>query len=297
MVSSADVERLFLQSVLSRGVMSFKLAQVLWEKCVDAVKASDPNLDIPFSKERVAWDGFETRLNNSIDKLGFAFQRLHDEITGREMFALVNCNGDEIAQMATDYNSGEIAFFKAIVEQIMLAPRESYSVSSLAALREISAIKPKSNMSKTQAEMVLCSFVAKGWLLRSIRGRYSLSVRSLLELHKYLKETYPDETLDCDICKEILTRGMRCTTNNCKIRLHWHCFATYRRRFSVCPACNQEWPREVKELTPIGEDAVKDGADGKRQVRTNGDASNEEPDSEDEDVPSQTETQKKKHPQ
>lgn len=49
----------------------------------------------------------------------------------------------------------------------MLAPREAYSVSSLAALREINAIKPKSNMSKTQAEVVLGSFVAKGWLLKS----------------------------------------------------------------------------------------------------------------------------------
>lgn len=91
---------------------------------------------------------------------------------------------------------------------------------------------------------------------------------------------------------QILTRGMRCTTNNCKTRLHWHCFATYRRRFSVCPSCNQDWPREVKELTPVGEDAVKDGADGKRQMRTNGDASNEEQDSEDEDALSQTQTQK-----
>jgi hypothetical protein len=49
----------------------------------------------------------------------------------------------------------------------MLAPRESFSVSSLAALRELSAIKPKSNMTKTQAEVVLSSFVAKGWLLKS----------------------------------------------------------------------------------------------------------------------------------
>lgn len=69
--------------------------------------------------------------------------------------------------MATDYTAGEIAYFKAIVEQIMLAPRLSYSVSSLAALREVSEVKPKLNMSKSQAETVLGSFVAKGWLLRS----------------------------------------------------------------------------------------------------------------------------------
>jgi len=49
----------------------------------------------------------------------------------------------------------------------MLARNEAFSLSSMAALREVSTIKPKSNMTKTQAETVLASFVAKGWLLRS----------------------------------------------------------------------------------------------------------------------------------
>jgi non-structural maintenance of chromosomes element 1 len=47
----------------------------------------------------------------------------------------------------------------------MLAPKESYSVSSLAALREVNHLK--TIMTKTQGEVVLNSFVAKGWLLRS----------------------------------------------------------------------------------------------------------------------------------
>ena len=49
----------------------------------------------------------------------------------------------------------------------MLAPDETFSISSFAALREASEIKPKTNISKTQAETTLNSFVAKGWLLRS----------------------------------------------------------------------------------------------------------------------------------
>jgi hypothetical protein len=51
------------------------------------------------------------------------------------------------------------------VEQIMLAPNSSYSLSSLAALREVNSLT--SPMTKTQAESVLASFVAKGWLLKS----------------------------------------------------------------------------------------------------------------------------------
>jgi hypothetical protein len=47
----------------------------------------------------------------------------------------------------------------------MLAPNSSYSISSMAALREVNSLT--SPMTKTQAESVLASFVAKGWLLKS----------------------------------------------------------------------------------------------------------------------------------
>lgn len=47
----------------------------------------------------------------------------------------------------------------------MLASNEAYSVTSLAALREISALKL--NMTKAQAEVLLSTFVAKGWLKKS----------------------------------------------------------------------------------------------------------------------------------
>lgn len=38
MASSNDVQRLFLQAILSRRVVSAKLAKVLYAKCVEAVK-------------------------------------------------------------------------------------------------------------------------------------------------------------------------------------------------------------------------------------------------------------------
>jgi hypothetical protein len=38
MVSSNDVQRLFLQAIFSRGFLSEKLAMTLWTKCVETVK-------------------------------------------------------------------------------------------------------------------------------------------------------------------------------------------------------------------------------------------------------------------
>ncbi|TFK42659.1 Nse1 non-SMC component of SMC5-6 complex-domain-containing protein [Crucibulum laeve] len=266
MASAADVERLFLQSVLSRGMVSKKLAQTLWERSIAAVKAANDALNIPHPRPEDGWNNFLSKVNKSLDKLDLEFRHLHDETSGKEMYALVNRKGDDIAQVATDYTPAEIAFFKAIVEQIMMAPREAFSVSSLGALRELNAIK--SSMSKTQAEIVLASFVSRDWLLKSKRGRYSLSTRSLLELLPYLKSTYPDELLECTICMEVVTRGVACYTNNCKTRMHNHCFANFRRRHSACPSCSKEWPRESTEkLLPVGEGAAREGEDGKRRVR------------------------------
>ena len=77
----------------------------------------------------------------------------------------------------------------------MLAPNESFCVSSLAALREVSSLK--SSMSKSQAEATLGSFVARGWLVKSrcaplvccflldLIRVFLLQTRTLLSVHAY----------------------------------------------------------------------------------------------------------------
>lgn len=37
MVSAQDVDRVFLQAILSRGIMSAELAKALWERSIDVV--------------------------------------------------------------------------------------------------------------------------------------------------------------------------------------------------------------------------------------------------------------------
>ncbi|KAF4579090.1 CDP-diacylglycerol-serine O-phosphatidyltransferase [Pleurotus pulmonarius] len=284
MVSAGDVQRLFLQAVLSRGALSVTLAQAIWAKCVDAVNDADNSLHIPHSNQRDAWDGFVARVNTSIDALDLEFRHLHDQHTGREMYALVNRKGDEIAQMASHYSPAEIAFFRALVEQIMLAPNESYCVSSLAALREVHDLQ--TSMSKSQAEIVLGSFVANGWLYKSKQGRYSLSTRSLLELLPYLKTTYPEEVNECTICMDIITHGVACHTANCKTRMHFHCFATYRRLHNACASCGKDWPQQATELLPVGEGAAKSTDDARRRTRQK-EADSDEEDEEEFDAESQ----------
>ncbi|KAI6036117.1 Nse1 non-SMC component of SMC5-6 complex-domain-containing protein, partial [Pisolithus microcarpus] len=246
MVASSDVQRLFLQAVFSRGIL----------KCVDA--SANPVLDVRASERREEWDAFVNRINDALNPLDLEFRHVLDEEAGKEMYAVVNTRGDEIAQMATDYTPAEIAYFRAVC----------YSLSSLAALREVNALK--TNMTKSQAESVLGSLVARGWLLKSKRGRYSLSTRSLLELSPYLKSNYPDECLECTICMEARS----------------------------CPTCQCDWPLDRRTLRPVGEAAIRDGQDeGRRRPRKStaevSDEEDEEDSRMDEHVPSQSQPRRR----
>lgn len=81
-----------------------------------------------------------------------------------------------------------------------------------------------------------------------------------------------------------MTRGTACPTPNCKVRMHFHCFNTFRRRNNACPSCSKEWPRDAKDkqLIPVGEDAAQEGDDRRRRART---ADDEESDEEDVEEP------------
>lgn len=50
--------------------------------------------------------------------------------------------------------------------------------------------------------------------------------------------------------------------------MHTHCLATFRRSKSgtVCPSCSKAWPKD-KPLTPVGEEAAREGDDRKRRTR------------------------------
>ena len=109
MVSSLDVQRLFLQSAISRRVLSAELAKVIWKQCVEAVKglvivlspplshskagnttAADNNLQVNASLAN-DWGEFLASLNKSLDPLDLELSRIRNEVTGKEMYALVRC--------------------------------------------------------------------------------------------------------------------------------------------------------------------------------------------------------------
>ncbi|TRM61924.1 hypothetical protein BD626DRAFT_500928 [Schizophyllum amplum] len=248
MVSAGDSQRLFLQGVLSRGILSEKLARILYTKCVDTVNSAEEGLNLSYKDSREEWETVVKDVNNALNALDLQF---------------VNMKGDEVAQVATDYSPVEIAYFKALVEQIIMAPRNAFSISSFLALREINELKPKANMTKSQGEETLASFVNRGWLAKSKRGRYALSTRTLIELKGYIKSEYPEQIPPCMFCDDFVTIGATC---KCGRAIHRHCFTQWRNRRSQCKECNAEWAQNYDDdmFTPIGEDAVAENDNARR---------------------------------
>ncbi|VDB89665.1 unnamed protein product [Peniophora sp. CBMAI 1063] len=250
MADASDARKLFIQAILLRRYMTTHLAQALWHKCREDVMAVDESVFV----QDIPWDELVKEVNQSLNSFDLEFSRGHDEITGVEMWALVNRRDDEVAQVASDLSPSEITYFKALVEEIILAPDHAYSISSIAAMRD--PVKP-ANMTKPGAETVLASFVARGWLLKSRKGQYSLSARSLLELRSYLRKTYPDDLLECQMCLELLTKGVACPTGPCGIWMHVPCYGQYQKRSGKCPWCQADWSIAPEKLICAGERSTK----------------------------------------
>ncbi|RUO96053.1 Nse1 non-SMC component of SMC5-6 complex-domain-containing protein [Jimgerdemannia flammicorona] len=234
MAPYTDAHRLFLQALISHRILKEEYAIQLYRNCCNLTGEE-------VDDERFL--DFIATLNDSVGQFDMEIRKMHDETTGEPNWALVNTNGDEIAQLATEYTASEIAYFKRLIDLIVRADDDAFSVTSIVALREAS--KLKTPITKSAAEALLDKFVDDRWLIKARNGRYSMDIRCLLELQGYLRGEYEDEILECTLCLDILTKGQRCDVQNCSARLHHHCarnyFGPHRGEETVCMTCKTTW--------------------------------------------------------
>ena len=54
-----------------------------------ACAAANDTLDIEYQEDRNSWDAFVTKINDALNPLDLEFSRLHDEVNGTELYAVV----------------------------------------------------------------------------------------------------------------------------------------------------------------------------------------------------------------
>ncbi|KXS18388.1 hypothetical protein M427DRAFT_53777 [Gonapodya prolifera JEL478] len=231
-----DEHRLFLQAIISRRFLEEEeLRQCHRDACqktdVDPGTLSD----------------FVRSVNDKLQLIDLELKKGKDP-DGSVYYALVNTRRDAISQLATGYEDHQILFLKHLLELLVDAPEELYEVGSLKILHSLKSIKftGRKKLSEKDCEEFMNQLVADHWIVEPTKGRYHLSVRSILELKPYLLENF-DEIAPCEACKEIIVtkHSEACANPNCPLRMHSSCATLRFARVSLanrnCPSCGEKW--------------------------------------------------------
>jgi hypothetical protein len=221
-------------------------------------------------------------VNSKIAFFDYEIRSSRDQISKELVYALVNNSSDDLTQLATTFTASEIAYVRRVLDymfdnnntpnrQVMaIKHTEASQLARLSKSRnrqsqrqsqinnggdaEDTQAAADTGISITEADAVLDALVSSAFFQKSNMGYYSLAPRALMELRAYLKETYneaADENehgrevvriKDCEGCREIVTRGIRCNNRECGVRWHDACANSYYRgqRHKKCPRCKTD---------------------------------------------------------
>ncbi|KAF2654516.1 hypothetical protein K491DRAFT_717114 [Lophiostoma macrostomum CBS 122681] len=314
--SSYDwAHKAFLQAFLSKSVMTVDEIKPILAAVMSARDPNRPTLEGDVTAPLIS--STIQAINERLTSVDYEIRSTKDQTNKHTVYALVNTTSDSLTQLATTFTPDAIAYIKRVLDCMFetnnTRNREVMAVTSIQASQlakaptrsrqsqvggdEDSSIQAEAavkSLTIAESEKVLADLFDQDFIYKSRANYYSLAPRALMELRTYLKETYnepagddEDEPAivrirDCDICREIVTVGVRCSNRECNVRFHDSCatqyFRSQRGNQRTCPKCKGEW---------LGDLFVGERAANKGQRRTTGGRSSnvrsEEEEEEDED--------------
>jgi hypothetical protein len=164
---------------------------------------------------------------------GLCIKKGLNHVTGDTVYALVNTAEDEFAKLATCFSARELAFIRKCISLVV---ENEFEVSEGELLREARFLGNEGkDLNSKEAETVLNTLCEDGWLMRTQRDGIILSPRMILELEQYLEESYEGLVLKCARCERIVTKGYRCSNDECFNCWHYKCEASADQK---CFGCN-----------------------------------------------------------
>ncbi|ODO05000.1 hypothetical protein I350_05612 [Cryptococcus amylolentus CBS 6273] len=284
MTETTDLHRVLIQTFLARRFIKEKTLVELYKRAIAAVREDDPRFRGPYALNAPGVAEMAMDLSDMLHVASMEIAQARDQRTGDTSYILRNIDATEVAKLATDLNQQEVDFYRKLVEAIMI----SYPANSLANGQARSLVKDLEGTTKppqSWAAKLLESLVSRGWISRSKRGRYSLSMRAIVELETYLKSEFPDYVHSCLRCKRLVFEGVACSKEECSAHYHAYCYAALNAmpnpkcQHAPCSASFRQYPPK-----PIGEQGVSTMEDSfsggvkkrKRGRQTQGDDEAEE---------------------
>jgi len=224
-----DTNRAFVQAFLARNVLTFDQAKPILASIFSVHEKRSVNTN-DISKED--FTSMISAANEALSPLDFEIRSADHQESRETFYALVNTTSDALTQVATLHSSDEIGYVKRLLDEIFetnnTVRREAMCIAGKDALNLARAgrrtttqgdeqMQPKFSLTAHEVEVLLGKLVAEGWLDKSAKGFYSLSIRGLMELKGWLVETYNEPVDDegdefyqkikfCHACKGIITK-------------------------------------------------------------------------------------------
>jgi len=273
-----DGHRLFLQSIMAHGSITFSQAQTIAAR----ISSSLGTVQTPEETPLEAIEHIVNTVGRAIALHDYQIRTSIDQRTGERVWAWVNTQSDPATQMATTLTPDELSFVKRVLDAIFDTynsqrmekmcvtkaevlklshpprnrPRPSSDAASSgadpAALAQQMAPSADKGLRHSDVERVIRDLISGGWFEQSKEKFLTLSPRGLMELQNWLFASYNDPDVaeggwqrikKCEQCKEIVSWGQRCSVWTCIVRLHDGCADKLwqARRNHTCPRCNTEW--------------------------------------------------------
>jgi len=241
-----DEHRIFLQGMMSHGILDFKSVFELLEAALGLCKIAIPDSRAERDKAIMK---LVSEINDNIRELNLTIRKGVDEENGTNYFMLINTSqrGPVLSQLQTSLSAAELEYLRLLATEILLA--EDRALPSNVALNLIGKMEGNTNkkFSLQDAEATISKLIANKWLRKLDRANVGIGVRFIGEMGDWITECLGGEVEKCKICRKMALRGIFC---HCGVVYHKVCAmrlpAASDDKFN-CMKCKAELTRSVEE--------------------------------------------------
>ena len=206
-----DPHRIFVQSMLSRGIITYNeftnLFEAIFRKCNVPLRSK-----LGTEKQKM----FIKTVNEKLEKKCNLklFVGLDEESPKKNSFLVlvnrIDRSKDSNKLTIVDqvvFEPHEMEYLKLILNEIMEDPlRQIKSIRALNIAKNRIQTTEGSVIETQEAEVILKKFKDRKWLTENYKGIILLSTRFIMEMGPYIKDTYSDRVGECGLCKKIVIR-------------------------------------------------------------------------------------------
>ncbi|XP_067942415.1 non-structural maintenance of chromosomes element 1 homolog [Watersipora subatra] len=247
-------QKMFLQSIAHAGFMDASTVKSRYKACREHFGEDAPVNEIEALRD------FIKAINTHLRRLDLEVKKGIEEDTGRPCYVFINSVDNTFLMAAGKYTVKQMHYFSVLLKLIVMS--EEGCITVVDALNAVDSLEFK--MSKADASQLIHQawHMSDKWL-KGVRPfgcpqqeeeedgntMLTLGSRSILELERYMRDTYSDYVKDCNICNRLCIRGLLCEGCDCKT--HVYCLRSYLRKkkdpLPVCP--NKSCSRSRPELS------------------------------------------------